>query len=81
MAQGHEITRTVIAVERAIWKSPVAIIHVINTAEAMAITIGTNTPATLSASLAIGAFDALASSTTLIIWLIVESSPTLSAFI
>ena len=43
---------------------------------AMTITTGTNTPATLSASLAMGALDPDASSTRRIIWARVVSSPT-----
>ena len=39
-------------------------------------TTGTNTPATLSASLAMGALEAAASSTRRIIWARVVSSPT-----
>ena len=39
-------------------------------------TTGTNTPATLSASLAMGALEAAASSTKRIIWARVVSSPT-----
>ena len=42
-------------------------------------TTGTNTPLTLSASLAIGALEALASSTSRIIWARAVSSPTRSA--
>ena len=42
----------------------------------MAITTGTKTPATLSASLAMGALEAEASSTRRIIWARVVSSPT-----
>ena len=45
----------------------------------MPITTGTNTPATLSASWAMGALLALASSTRRMIWDNVVSSPTLSA--
>ena len=45
----------------------------------MAITMGTNTPLTLSASLAIGAFVAAAVSTSLIIFERAVSSPTFSA--
>ena len=43
---------------------------------AMAITAGTNTPETLSATLAIGALVAAASETILMIWERVVSSPT-----
>ena len=45
----------------------------------MAITTGTNTPATLSASLAIGALELVASSTRRMIWESAVSSPTFSA--
>ena len=48
---------------------------------AMPMTTGTNTPATLSASLAIGALEAPASSTRRMIWDSVVSSPTRAAFI
>ena len=46
---------------------------------AIVMTAGTKMPAILSAVRAIGAFEALASSTRRIIWLIVVSSPTRSA--
>ena len=43
---------------------------------AMTITVGTKTPATLSASLEMGALEEEASSTSRIIWARVVSSPT-----
>ena len=43
---------------------------------AMVMTVGTNTPDTLSATFAIGAFVAAASETILMIWESVVSSPT-----
>ena len=46
---------------------------------AIAMTIGTNTPATLSASLAMGALELVASSTNRMIWASAVSSPTLVA--
>ena len=47
---------------------------------AMAMTTGTNTPLTLSASRAMGALELLASSTRRMIWERVVSSPTLEAW-
>ena len=78
-AQGQEITSTAIAVEIA--NSAVAPLasHTINVTSEIAITVGTNTPATLSASCAIGALLALASSTRRMICASVVSSPTRSA--
>ncbi len=75
-AQGQEMTSTATAEVRAcstLW--PVASQ---TTAVTMAIpmTTGTNTPATLSASLAMGAFEEAASSTSRIIWARVVFSPT-----
>ena len=58
--------------------SPIAS-HVPPASRAMPITTGTNTPAILSAILAIGALLALASSTSRIIWLMAVSAPTFSA--
>ena len=58
-----------------------AISHIIALIKAIVITHGTNIPLTLSASLAIGAFELLASSTSFIICDIVVSLPTLVAFI
>ena len=46
---------------------------------AMVMTVGTNTPATLSAILAMGALVAAASPTILMIWDRVVSSPTRNA--
>ena len=50
--------------------------HTIVVTTAIEMTAGTNTPATLSAVLAIGAFVAAASETMRMIWLSVVSSPT-----
>ena len=78
-AHGQEITKTVIALDKAKEKSLPSISHTIKVIIDIQSTTGTNTPATLSASLAIGAFDALASSTSLIICESVVSFPTLVA--
>ena len=81
-AQGQEITRTVMPQDRA--NSNVAFkrkYHTRKVTAAIPITTGTNTPAILSAIWAIGAFDALASSTRRIIWENVVSSPTFVAWI
>ena len=50
--------------------------HTASVTRAMEITTGTNTPLTLSATLAMGALVAAASETILMIWLRVVSSPT-----
>ena len=55
---------------------PVATSHTAAVTAAMVITTGTKTPATLSASLAMGALEEAASSTRAIIWASVVSSPT-----
>ena len=79
-AHGHEITSTEIArVSAKLGVSPTSS-QMIAVTSAIPITTGTNTPATLSASLAIGALEAPASSTRRIIWLRVVSSPTRNAF-
>ena len=78
-AQGQEITSTAMAVEIA--NSAVAPFnsHTIRVIREMVMTVGTKTPATLSASCAIGALLALASSTRRMICASVVSSPTRSA--
>ena len=78
-AHGQLITRTEIALES---EKPIGYptnIHIKYVITAIAITIGTKTPETLSASFAIGAFDAAASLTIFIIRERVVSSPTLTA--
>ena len=78
-AQGHEITSTQMPRSSAAAGDSPAISHPSVTASAMAITAGTNTPDTLSATLAIGALVAAAFATSSIICESVVSSPTLSA--
>src|SRR5699024_2317807 len=75
-AQGQLITRTEIPLARAnpnVWP---ARSHTRIVAMEMAMTMGTNTPETLSATFAMGAFVAAASLTIWIIWERVVSSPT-----
>ena len=62
-AQGQEITKTEIALESANSNPIPAISQTIPVTIAIPITTGTNTPLTLSANLAIGALELLASST------------------
>ncbi len=78
-AQGQEITSTAMAVEMANSAPAPARSHAQSVTRAIPITTGTKTPATLSASWAMGALLAPASSTRRIIWDRVVSSPTLSA--
>ena len=78
-AQGQEMTSTAIAEETANSAPAPAISHTASVTSAIPMTMGTNTPATLSASWAIGALLALASSISRTIWDRVVSSPTLSA--
>ena len=78
-AQGQLITKTLIALLSEYPNGFGTINHTIKVIIAMAITVGTNTPDTLSASFAIGAFVAEASDTRLIICANVVSSPTLVA--
>ena len=78
-AQGQLITNTDIPLAKAkpiVW--PVTS-HAITVITAIMITAGTNTPETLSATFAMGAFVAAASLTIWIIWERVVSSPTLVA--
>ena len=78
-AHGQLITRTDIPRESTNAVSFPAIIHTIIVISASTSTVGTNTPDTLSAILAIGAFPDAASPTMAIIWERVVSSPTLVA--
>ena len=80
-AHGQDMTRTHIPIESENSKPLPRMSQTIVDRRAMAMTIGTNTPLTLSASLAIGAFELVASSTSLTICESVVSSPTLRAFI
>ena len=78
-AQGQDMTSTAIPMDRA--NSKVAPVSNQMTADksAMIMTTGTKMPLTLSASFAMGALDALASSTSRMICASVVSSPTLVA--
>ena len=78
-AQGQEMTSTAMALDRANSKSCPATIHTMAVRMAMPMTTGTKMPLTLSASLAMGAFEFPASSTRRMIWERVVSSPTLDA--
>ena len=63
-AHGQEITRTEIAQFKAKWKSLfLRVNHKMKVMIAIVITVGTKTPLILSASFAIGALEAPASST------------------
>ena len=75
-AQGQEMTSTATPAVRArVTSPPVAMSQTAAVTTAMAMTTGTNTPATLSASLAMGALEEAASSSRRIIWASVVSSP------
>ena len=74
-AHGHEMTSTDIPIERANSTLSPAMSQAIEEMMAIAMTIGTKTPLTLSASFAIGAFEDVASSTSLIIPESAVSSP------
>ncbi len=78
-AQGQLITSTEIPLARAKPMPRPSKIHTSVVMTASTITVGTNTPDTLSATFAIGALVAAASLTILIIWERVVSSPTLVA--
>ena len=80
-AQGQDMTRMEIPIERANSNPYPAKSHTITAIKAMPITTGTNTPLTLSASFAIGAFELVASSTSRTICANVVSSPTFVACI
>lgn len=75
-AQGQEITKTLIKIERENSKSPPFKYQYIAEVTAIKITQGTKIPEILSASFAIGALVALASSTSSIIFARLVSSPT-----
>ena len=79
-AQGQEMTRTEMAHVSAKEKSRPRKSHTTSVRSAMPITTGTKTPLTRSARRAIGAFDDVASSTSLMICASAVSSPTRSAF-
>ncbi len=78
-AQGQEITSTAMAMDMANSAPAPARSHTARVTREIQITTGTKTPATLSASWAMGALLAPASSTRRMIWDRVVSSPTLSA--
>ena len=78
-AHGQETTSTDTAMVMANSKLAPHKSQTAMAARAMAMTAGTNTPATLSASLAMGALEDVASSTRRMICASVVSSPTLSA--
>ena len=78
-AHGQETTSTDTAMVSANSKLAPASSQAVKATTATAMTTGTNTPATLSASLAIGALELVAASTSRIIWASAVSSPTLSA--
>ena len=78
-AQGQLMTSTEIPLARANPMLSPAISHTSMVTAAMAITAGTNTPDTRSATLAMGALVAAASLTICMIWDSVVSSPTRDA--
>src|SRR3989338_58837 len=85
-AQGHAIIKTATKIENENRKGALIAIKLgaikyqnKNDAIAIRITMGTKIPATLSASLCIGAFEPCASSTSLIIWASIVSLPTWDA--
>ena len=78
-AHGQDTTSTDTAIVSANSNVAPHSSHTTAATTAMAITTGTNTPATLSASLAIGALELVASSTRRMIWASAVSSPTFSA--
>ena len=75
-AQGQEMTSTATPAVRARSTPWPSSSHTAAVTRAMPMTTGTKTPATLSASLAMGALEEEASSTMRIIWARVVSSPT-----
>ena len=79
-AQGQLMTSTEMPLAKAKPKSWPANSQTRVVITAMVITVGTNTPETRSATLAIGAFVAAASPTIWMIWDNVVSSPTLVAW-
>ena len=78
-AQGQLTTRTATALVREVEKSLLINIHIKNTMSETPITAGTKTPATLSASLAMGAFERETFLTSSTIFARVVSRPTLVA--
>ena len=78
-AQGQLMTRTEMPRARAKLKLWPKNSHTAVVITAMVMTVGTKTPATLSAILAMGALVAAASPTILMIWDRVVSSPTRKA--
>ncbi len=80
-AHGHDITKTAIPIVNANSKLCPTSNHIIMVIKAIIITLGTNTPLTLSAIFDIGAFELLASSTNFMICESVVLSPTFVAFI
>ena len=78
-AQGHEITNTEMACDRAQAKDPPSAIHTTNVATATTMTAGTNTPLILSAIFSMGALELVASSTRRMMPAKVVSAPTRSA--
>ena len=78
-AHGQDITRTDMLLASAYAADCPSRSHTIKVTAAIEITTGTNTPETLSAAFAIGAFVAAASLTIFIICESVVSSPILSA--
>ena len=79
-AHGQEMTRTEIPLSKAVAKRTPAKSQPMVVRRAIAMTVGTKMPETLSAILAIGALVAAASETILMIWESVVSSPTLVAW-
>ena len=75
-AHGHEITSTAIPVDSANSNPCPSKSHTTKLMSAIPMTIGTNTPLILSASLAIGALELAASCTSSMILAIVVSAPT-----
>ena len=80
-AHGHDTTRTDTAIVSANSKDAPTMSHIIAADSAITITTGTNTPATLSASFAIGALELVASSTRRMMLASAVSSPTFVACI
>src|SRR5574344_170279 len=78
-AQGQEITSTLIPLSRLYPRSRDTKYQIRVVTKAIAITVGTKIPETLSAIFAIGAFDAPADCTISIIWENVVSLPTFVA--
>ena len=78
-AQGQETTNTETPMDRANSTPAPAISQATAATRAMAMTTGTKMPATLSANLAMGALELVASSTKRMICAKAVSSPTLSA--